>query len=97
MVVGGLIRDPGSAISLGGAIAFPLMFVSGIFWEPDLMPATLQRVAEYSPVTHYHRSLRQLLILDSTDGVASTFAVLLALAAVFLGGAFYATRWQEFD
>ncbi|WP_135822341.1 ABC transporter permease [Halostella litorea] len=97
MVVGGLIRDPGSAISLGGAIAFPLMFVSGIFWELDLMPATLQRVAEYSPVTHYHRSLRQLLILDSTDGVASTFAVLLALAAVFLVGALYATRWQEFD
>jgi hypothetical protein len=38
-----------------------------------------------------------LLILDSTDGVASTFAVLLALAAVSLGGALYATRWQEFD
>jgi len=97
MIVGGVIRDPGSAISLGGAIALPLMFISGIFWEVDLMPPTLQRVAEFSPVTHYHRSLRQLLILDSTAGVASTFGVLATLAVIFLAGALFVTRWQEFD
>ncbi|MFC7059274.1 hypothetical protein [Halovenus salina] len=44
------------------------MFISGIFWELDLMPATLQQVAEFSPVTHFHRSLRNLMILDSTEG-----------------------------
>jgi ABC-2 type transport system permease protein len=97
MMIGGIIRDPGSAISLGGAIALPLMFISGIFWELDLMPTTLQRVAEFSPVTHYHRSLRQLLILDSTAGVGGTFGLLLGLAVIFFGGALFVTRWQEFD
>lgn len=97
MIVGGVIRDPGSAISLGGGIALPLMFVSGIFWELDLMPATLQTVAEFSPVTHFHRSLRQLLILDSTSGVAGTFLLLAGLAVVFLSGAVLVTDWQEFD
>jgi len=97
MVVGSVIRDPGSAISLGGAVALPLMFVSGVFWELDLMPPTLQAVAEYSPVTHFHRSLRQLLVLDSTAGVPSTFALLSALAVVFLTAAVAATNWREFD
>jgi ABC-2 type transport system permease protein len=97
MIVAGAIADPGAAISLGGAIALPLMFVSGIFWELDLMPPTLQTVAEFSPVTHFHRSLRQLLIVDSTSGVALTFGILAVLAVAFLLGAIYTTSWQEFD
>jgi ABC-2 type transport system permease protein len=97
MVVGSVIRDPGSAISLGGAIALPLLFLSGVFWELDLMPPTLQMVAEYSPVTHFHRSLRELMVLDSTAGVTSTFGLLGTLAVVFVAAAVAATNWQEFD
>jgi ABC-2 type transport system permease protein len=97
MIVGGVIRDPGAAVSLGGAIALPLMFLSGIFWELDLMPPALQAVAEFSPVTHFHRSLRRLMILDSTSGVASTALVLAVLAVLFLAGAVHLTDWQEFD
>jgi ABC-2 type transport system permease protein len=97
MIVGGIIQDPGSAISLGGGIALPLMFVSGIFWELDLMPPALQTLAEFSPVTHFHRSLRQLLIVESTSGVPATAAMLAALAALFLAGAVLSTDWQEFD
>jgi ABC-2 type transport system permease protein len=97
MIVGAAIQDPGSAVSFGGAIALPLMFVSGIFWELDLMPPALQSLAEFSPVTHFHRSLRQLLILNSTSGVAPTFGALAALAIVFLAGAVVTTDWQEFD
>jgi ABC-2 type transport system permease protein len=97
MIVGGLIDDPGSAISLGGAIALPLMFISGIFWELDLMPRTLQTVAEFSPVTHFHRSLRELMILDSTEGVWLTAGMLAVLATVFLVGATLVTNWHEFD
>lgn len=97
MIVGAVIQTPGSAISLGGAIALPLMFISGIFWELDLMPATLQTIAEFSPVTHFHRSLRELMILDSLAGVTLTIAMLAGLAVVFFAGAVYLTNWQEFD
>jgi ABC-2 type transport system permease protein len=97
MVIGAVIGNPGSAISLGGAVALPLMFVSGIFWELDLMPANLQTIATFSPVTHFHQSLRHLLILDSTDGVWLTFGLLAGLAVVFLVGSVTLTRWGEFD
>jgi len=97
MVVGSLIRTPGSAISLGGAVALPLMFVSGIFWELDLMPPTLQTIAEFSPVTHFHRSLRELMVLDSTSGVRFTFAFLSALTVVCFAAAVMVTDWQGFE
>lgn len=97
MIVGAVIEDPGSAISLGGAIAFPLMFVSGVFWELDLMPGSVRTLAEVSPVTHLHRSLREVMILDSTDGVALTVTVTAVLAVVFLAGAARLTNWREFD
>lgn len=97
MIVGAVIKTPGSAISLGGAIALPLMFISGIFWELDLMPATLQTVAGFSPVTHFHRSLRELMVLDSMAGVPSTAMLLVGLAVVFFAGAVYLTNWQEFE
>lgn len=96
MVVGSFIRDPGAAISLGAGIAFPLMFVSGIFWELELMPETVQQVAELSPVTHYHRSLRELMILESMDGVWLTLAVLTVMAVLFVSLAVYLTTWDEF-
>ena len=97
MTLAALIRSTESATSLGGAIALPLMFVSGIFWELDLMPETLRTIAELSPVTHYHRSLRNLMILDSTSGVPGTTVMLVVLAAVFLLAAVSLTRWREFD
>ncbi len=97
IAIGSLIEDPGSAISLGGGIALPLMFVSGIFWELDVMPATLQQVAAVSPVTYYHQTLRELMILDSMDGFWFTTAVLGALAAAFVTLAVLLTDWEEFD
>lgn len=60
------------------------------------MPPTLQTVSEFSPATHFHRSLRQLMIVDSTRGVLWTFVYLAVLAIVFLAGAVSLTNWQEF-
>ncbi|MFB6162458.1 MAG: ABC transporter permease [Halococcoides sp.] len=97
MVVAGIVSTPGSAVSFGGAIALPLLFVSGIFWELDLMPATLQTVAEFSPVTHFQRSLRELMILDSTTGVGRTALVLAIVAVVALWLATWLTDWRAFD
>jgi len=97
MIFGSLISEPGSATSLGVGVALPLMFISGIFWELDLLPASLQKVAELSPVTHYHRSLRELMIVDSMDGVWMTVGMLVVMAVVFVPLAVRLTDWSDFD
>jgi len=97
MIFGSLVREPGSATSLGVGVALPLMFISGVFWELDLLPATLQEVAAFSPVTHYHRSLRELMVLHSMDGIWTTVTMLVVMAVVFVPLAVLLTDWSDFE
>jgi ABC-2 type transport system permease protein len=97
LVLGTLLHDPDAATSLGGAIAFPMMFLSGVFWEPDVMPPALQSLATVMPLYHFHRGLRRLMILETTDGVAVPFAVLGGMAVGFVALAVRVTRWRDFD
>jgi ABC-2 type transport system permease protein len=77
------------------AVALPTMFVSGVFWELDLMPESLQPAATLLPVYHFHRGLRRLMVLDTTDGVAVPFAILGVGAALALVAAIRLTTWQD--
>lgn len=97
LTLGGIVSDQDAATSLGNAIAFPVLFLSGVFWEIDLMPEYLQAVAEVLPLYHFHRGLRQLMVVGSTDGVLLAFASMGLLTVVFLGAAIRVTRWQDFQ
>lgn len=96
MTLGTLVDDPDAASSLANAIAFPLMFLSGVFWQIELMPDFLQTLATLLPLYHFHDGLRQLMIVGTTDGVAVAFLSLGVMTAIFLPLAVYATRWTDF-
>jgi ABC-2 type transport system permease protein len=96
ITLGSFVRDPDAATSLGNAIAFPLMFLSGVFWEIELMPEYLQTVAKLMPLYHFHQGLRRAMILGTTDGVAIPFAVLGVGAVVFVGLAVRVSEWRDF-
>lgn len=96
MALGSWVDSPEAATSLGMGIALPLMFVSGVFWELDLMPASLQTLATLLPVYHFHRGLRQLMVVGTTEGVALPFAVLGVVAIVSVVLAVRVTTWQDF-
>lgn len=95
MALGSLVDGSDAATSLGMAIALPMMFVSGVFWELDLMPEYLQTVAMLTPVYHFHRGLRQLMVLDTTHGVGVPFAVLGIGAFLALVVAVRVTQWRD--
>lgn len=97
LTLGSLLRDPDAATSLANAIAFPVMFLSGIFWQIELMPDVLRTVATLSPLYHFHQGLRQLMIVGSTEGVLPAFVSTGLLAVVFVGLAIRLTDWEGFD
>jgi len=96
MTLGSLLANPDAASSLGGSIAFPMMFLSGVFWEIDIMPETLQTIGRLMPLYQFHRALRRLMIVETTDGVWPAFAMLGGMAVVFVALAIKLTRWQDF-
>ncbi|WP_158853859.1 ABC transporter permease [Halorhabdus sp. CUG00001] len=96
MALGSLLPDPDAATSLGGIVAFPMMFLSGVFWELDIMPETLQTIGRLLPLYQFHRGLRRLMIDGTTEDVWPAFLSLGALAVVFLAVAIGLTRWRDF-
>jgi len=95
MVLGSLVDGSDAATSLGMAIALPMMFVSGVFWELDMMPEYLQTVATLTPIYHFHHGLRQLMVLDTTHGVIVPFAILGIGALIALVLAVRVTQWRD--
>jgi ABC-2 type transport system permease protein len=96
MALGSLVENAEAATSLGMAVALPTMFVSGVFWELDLMPGFLQTVATVTPIYHFHRGLRQLMVLETTEGTALPFAVLGIGSVLSLALAVRVTKWEDF-
>jgi ABC-2 type transport system permease protein len=72
------------------------MFLSGVFWQLDIVPPFLRTVARMLPLYHFHRGLRQLMIVQTMQGVFVPFAVLGIGAVISLSLAVAATSWQDF-
>lgn len=97
ITLGNFIADPDAATSIGGIVAFPMMFLSGVFWELDVMPPWLQTVGELMPLYHFHLGLQRLMIRDSTAGLLVPVAVLGAVALVFGALAVRTTSWTDLN
>jgi ABC-2 type transport system permease protein len=80
IIVGMLVQTPESVMTSSFLVLFPLTFVSNIFVDPATMPAWLQTVVAYNPVTHLVTASRGLM----HGNVASTnvWWVLIASAAI---------------
>jgi ABC-2 type transport system permease protein len=61
IVVGMLVQTPESVMTSSFLVLFPLTFVSNIFVDPATMPAWLQTVVGYNPVTHLVTASRGLM------------------------------------
>jgi len=96
LTIGGILSDPDAASTVGNVIAFPVLFLSGTFWQLELMPQFLQTVGTALPLYHLHHGLRQLMVVGTTEGVPLAFAMLGGLAVVFLATAIRTTRWRDF-
>jgi ABC-2 type transport system permease protein len=95
MFMGGIIKDVEAAAGAGNAIAFPMMFLSGVFWPLELMPDYLQTLAKFLPLHHFHDGLMQLMIYETPANSVSAFIIMGVFGAVFLIFAIKITKWKE--
>ena len=78
-VIASFARTEDSANGMTSMIQFPMMFLSGAFFQIDQMPQFLQVIARIIPLTYLADALRQVMV----GGAA--FAPLWVCAAVLLG------------
>ena len=58
LMIGAWARNERQSASLSNVISFPVMFLSGTFFPTFLMPAWLQSVGKFVPLTPVADSLR---------------------------------------
>ena len=95
MLVGRFVKEEETADMAGGAITFPMMFLSGTFFPLDQMPDFLQSFAQVLPLYYVNEGLRNAMIFENFDKtLVFTFFVIVFAAVFFIAGVFL-TKWHE--
>jgi len=66
-------------------LMFPMMFLSGVFFPIQQMPAFMQDIAHLLPLTYAAQALRKVMVLGAgLDAVSTEILILLAFGLVLL-------------
>ena len=88
-------RTSESARGLAALVAFPMMFLSGIFFPVDRLPSSLQQLVRILPLTWLSDALHQVMNDNAGIGaIAADCGVLAAWAVATLALATWRFRWD---
>jgi ABC-2 type transport system permease protein len=79
---------------IGLLILYPMMFLSGIFIPPDVMPESVKRISEFLPLTYAVELLRGLWFGKPWSDFMLATAVLLGVLVVCTALATRFFRWE---
>lgn len=93
--VAGRAANADAAQGIGNVVAMPMMFLSGTFFPTDTLPAVMQPVVQYLPLTPLIDAMRKV----SVDGlsITATGHQLLLLGAWVVGSLAIASRTFRFS
>ncbi|HLT59232.1 MAG TPA: ABC transporter permease [Limnochordales bacterium] len=83
-------RTAEAANTMGSAVAFPMMFLSGTFWPRELIPQSLQPLIDVLPLTPLVEAMRA--VVTQGESLAAHAAGLLYLGAWAVAAAVVAVR-----
>ena len=91
-----LARTSEAARGLAAMVAFPMMFLSGVFIPLDVLPQVMQDIVHALPLTYLTEALHA--ILNDGDGLTATVAIDIGVLAAWAAGCFTLAamrfRWE---
>ena len=94
MIGARIVKNPGAATALGNFLVFPMMFLSGAFFEVAHIPV-VNIISKMLPLTYVVDGLRAAMITNNPPiawfnfGISMAFGVVLFVIGVFI------TRFDE--
>lgn len=95
MIVARFVKNEETASMAANAITFPMMFLSGTFFQLEMMPSYLQQIAAVLPLTYMSQGLRDAMVYDNLAGAYFNLAVVAVIGVVFVIVAVLITKWEE--
>ena len=95
MIIGRFVKEEETADMAGGAVTFPMMFLSGTFFAFDQMPEFLQLIAQGLPLYYVNEGLRNTMIYANMDKTLYFTGFVLGFALFFFAIGVIVTKWKE--
>lgn len=96
LLVGSLVKSEEAASAAVNLIVLPMAFLSGVFFQFDMMPEWIQQVSWLMPLRHLSAGLLDVLVRDvGVADVVLPVVVLLGVAAALSGLAAWRFSWED--
>ncbi|MFH0897051.1 MAG: ABC transporter permease [Candidatus Bathyarchaeota archaeon] len=95
MIIARFVIDPEAADAAANVITFPMMFLSGSFFQLSQMPSFLQTIAHALPLTYVNEGLRAAMIFGQTQQAIINTAIITVLGIAFIIVGSLITKWEE--
>ncbi|MBU5676209.1 ABC transporter permease [Alkaliphilus sp. MSJ-5] len=94
MMVGGVAPNVKTAGIITSILYFPMLIFSGATLPYEIMPTTLQKVADFLPLTQGIKLLKAASLGLPIDSVMASVIVMIALAVVCISASIRLFRWE---
>jgi len=95
MLAGSVAKTPESAALIGNIITFPMMFLSGTFFQVSMFPPALQTFARVLPLYYVIDGMNQVMLFENSTRALTDFAVVLVTALVIFVLAIRFFQWRD--
>jgi len=95
MIIARFVKDPDGADAAANVVTFPMMFLSGTFFQLSQMPQFLQTIAAVLPLTYVSEGLRAAMIFGQADQAIFNTALvsIMGIIAIIVGS--WITKWED--
>ena len=94
MMVGGVAPDSKTASMIACVLYFPMLIFSGATLPYEIMPATLQRFADFLPLTQGIKFLKAASLGQPVDSVFLPLVIMAALAVLCSAVSIKCFKWE---
>ncbi len=82
-----------TVFGIAGTLTFPLLFMSTALMKPELMPAWMQNVSAYNPISFAVNAIRDLIMTGYVwNSFSQAYGVISLIAVLTLGATLYEFR-----
>lgn len=85
MTLASFLKTRDRMMGIGQAITMPLFFASNAIYPVSLMPAWLQAVSAYNPLTYVVDAMRAMLLTGDYSGLPFDIVALVLFTILFIG------------
>jgi len=95
MLAGSVAKTPESAALIGNIITFPMMFLSGTFFQVSSMPPGLQAFARVLPLYYVIDGMNQVMLFSNTTRALTDALIVFGLSVVVFLAAIRFFKWRD--